>query len=117
MPSSGPRVALGVVWTDFTIRELSGNYPGFGWLGVAGLAGPDGREFWNSVKKLILEERNLSFSQQFDHQVTRKNNTKLNLQRTSHNCDVFVLYICPILFDTITDLGNFTFHPQIDDLP
>ena len=93
-----------------TIRELSG-------VGVAGLAGPDGREFWNSVKKLILKERNLSFSQQFDHQVTRKNNTKLNLQQTYHKCDVFVLYIFPILFDTITDLGNFTFHPQIDNLP
>ena len=37
VPSSG----LGVVWTDLTIRELSGNYPGFGlaglgWLGWAG---------------------------------------------------------------------------------
>ena len=104
-----PRVApgwLGVVWTDFTIRELSGNYPGTirdlaGWVGVAGLAGPDGREFWNSVKKLILKERILSFSQQFDHQETRKNNTKLNLQETYHKCDVFVLYIFPTLFDTI----------------
>ena len=117
-----PQGGLGVVWTDFTIRELSGNYLGTirdlaGWVGVARLAGPDGREFWNSVKKLILKERNLSFSQQFDHQVTRKNNTKLNLQQTYHKCDVFVLYIFPILFDTITDLGNFTFHPQIDNLP
>ena len=118
MPSSGPRVAWG--WSGPIL--LSGNYPGTirdlaAWVGVAGLAGPDGREFWNSVKKLILKERNLSFSQQFDHQVTRKNNTKLNLQQTYHKCDVFVLYIFPILFDTITDLGNFTFHPQIDNLP
>ena len=118
MPSSGPRVAWG--WSGPIL--LTGNYPGTirdlaAWVGVAGLAGPDGREFWNSVKKLILKERNLSFSQQFDHQVTRKNNTTLNLQQTYHKCDVFVLYIFPILFDTITDLGNFTFHPQIDNLP
>ena len=69
-----PQGGLGVVWTDFTIRELSGNYPGTiwdlaGWVGVAGLAGPDGREFLNSVKKLDLKERNLSFSQEFDHLV------------------------------------------------
>ena len=29
----------GVPWGDFTIRELSGNYPGFGVGWLAGLAG------------------------------------------------------------------------------
>ena len=86
-----------------------------GWVGVAGLAGPDGREFWNSVKKLILKERNLSFSQQFDHQVTRKNNTKLNLQQTYHKCDVFVLYIFPTLFDIFTDFGDFVLQNFDED--
>ena len=114
MSSSGPRVAWG--WSGPIL--LSGNYPGTirdlaGWVGEAGLAGPDGREFWNSVKKLILKETNLSFSQQFDHQVTRKNNTKLNLQQTYHKCDVFVLYIFPTLFDIFTDLGDFVLHPKV----
>ena len=31
-----------------TIQDLAG------WVGVAGLAGPDGREFWYSVKKLMI---------------------------------------------------------------
>jgi len=39
-----PQGGLGVVWTDFTIRELSGNYLGFGWLGWGGRAGTARRE-------------------------------------------------------------------------
>ena len=34
-----PGSGLGVAWDDFTIRELSGNYPGFGVGWLAGLAG------------------------------------------------------------------------------
>ena len=57
----GPGGGLGVAWDDFTIRELSGNYPGFwvsflgwlawGWLGLGeagwGWVGLAGAEFQN----------------------------------------------------------------------
>ena len=40
----------GVVWTDFTTRELPGNYPGFG-LAVLGCLG---EEFDHLVKNWII---------------------------------------------------------------
>ena len=52
-----PQGGLGVVWTDFTIRELSGNYPGFGWLGWGGRAG------WARWERILV----LIFSKEINH--------------------------------------------------